>query len=196
MTDRIRAALGAETAFFARVAIRRAAFAVGLMLALSPVPARCESIDGAATSSAARGASVIVSTSGAPSGPAAPAAPTAPSAATPPEATPDAPSLGILRVIAATLATLACVLLVAALLRRTPLGGRAGCLRLESRLALARGGALAVVRIEGRRLVLGVTPGQINLLAELEGGERSTPSEPTRFDRLLSGVLSRERVSR
>ena len=108
-----------------------------------------------------------------------------------------APSLGVVKVTAALLATLACIFVVAAIIRRTPLGGRSGGLRLENRLTLARGGSLAVVRIEGRRLVLGVTPGQINLIAELDeavAGDRDT-LKAGGFERLLGGLLHREGAS-
>jgi flagellar biogenesis protein FliO len=108
-----------------------------------------------------------------------------------------APSLGFFRVTAALFVTLACVFIVAAILKRSPLAGRAGVLRLESRLPLAKGGALAVVRVEDRRMVVGITPGQINLIAELsapesEGAPTTLEAEKTGpFDRVLGAVLRR-----
>ena len=108
-----------------------------------------------------------------------------------------APSLGFFRVTAALLVTLACVFIVAAILKRSPLAGRAGVLRLESRLPLAKGGALAVVRVEDRRMVVGITQGQINLIAELsapesEGAPTTLEAEKTGpFERVLGAVLRR-----
>lgn len=108
------------------------------------------------------------------------------------EGVPEVPSGGALRVTVALLVTLAAILLFATLLKRFRIAGGAapGGLQLENRLALSRGGQVVVVRVDGRRILLGITATQVNLIAELhEHGE--TPEERGAFERLLTGVLGR-----
>jgi len=110
----------------------------------------------------------------------------------------EGPSFSLLRVVAALLATLASVVLVAAILRRTPIAKRAAAFGVEHRLSVARGGSVAVVHVEGRRLLLGITPSQINLIAELDdapapGTASSSPTGGSPFERLFTGLLRRGR---
>jgi flagellar protein FliO/FliZ len=51
---------------------------------------------------------------------------------------------------------------------RKPLGGRGGPLGVLARQALTRNASVAVIRIDGRALVLGVTESQVTLLAETD----------------------------
>ncbi len=95
-----------------------------------------------------------------------------------------------LRVAAALAFTLAIVVGLAALLRRSSFPGGAGSLRVEQRLSVARGGQVAVVHVDGKRLLVGITQSQVNLIAEL----RDPPADPaasearTSFDRILTSL--------
>lgn len=52
------------------------------------------------------------------------------------------------------------------------LGGKAkGLIRIEATVPLGERRSLMVVAVEGRRLLLGLTPAQISLVTELERGE-------------------------
>jgi flagellar biogenesis protein FliO len=104
----------------------------------------------------------------------------------------DSPSTGAFKVVVALLVTLASILLFATLLKRVPLaGGQAGDLTLESRLAVTRGGQVAVVRVDERRILLGITASQVNLIAELDEKAKATPVDRNTFERLVSGMLRR-----
>lgn len=110
----------------------------------------------------------------------------------------DAPSFSLLRVAAGLLVTLATVVLVAAILRRTPIAKRAAAFGVEHRLSVARGGSVAVVHVEGRRLLLGITPSQINLITELDeaparGTASSSAAGGSPFERVFTGLLRRRR---
>ena len=106
---------------------------------------------------------------------------------------PDAAAPSLMRVGAALLAVLALLLCIHAVLRRTALAPRGGVLRIETRLPVARGGHVAVVRVDGRRLLVGVTPTSVNLITEL-GDATAAVEGPTagRFDLLLAGLLRRK----
>ncbi|MGE0394803.1 MAG: FliO/MopB family protein [Vicinamibacterales bacterium] len=66
------------------------------------------------------------------------------------------------------------------LLRRGVAGRRAaGPLRVETALSLGERRTLVIVGVEGRRLLLGVTPASVALVAELDRGDA--------FDRALAG---------
>jgi flagellar protein FliO/FliZ len=72
-------------------------------------------------------------------------------------------TLGALLVVLALLAGLAWAL------RRGLLSRRAGqMLAVETALALGDRRSLVVVTVEGRRLLLGLTPGQVSLVTELK----------------------------
>ena len=51
---------------------------------------------------------------------------------------------------------------------RKPLGGRGGPLGVVARQALTRNASVAVIRVDGRALVLGVTETQVTLLTEVD----------------------------
>lgn len=138
------------------------------------------------------------------------AAPSDPATAIPPAATQPAPTNSpiplvpqseagapsLLRIGAALLAVVALLLGVQAILKRTALARGAGDLRIETRLPVAKGGHVAVVRVDGRRLLVGITASTINLISELgDGGEDPVPPPP-RFDRLLAGILKRGGAAR
>lgn len=79
------------------------------------------------------------------------------------------------RLIIATV-LLAIVLLVVTLRRGGP--GRARDVKVGSRVALHRGAYVAVVEVDGRRLLVGVGSQQVALLAELEPAPPA-PAEPS-----------------
>lgn len=107
--------------------------------------------------------------------------------------TPSAEPPSLLRVGAALLVVLALLLGIHAVLRRTSLAPGGGVLRLETRLPVTRGGHVAVVRVDGRRLLVGVTPASVNLITEL-GALPGAVERPAagRFDHVLSGLLRRK----
>jgi flagellar protein FliO/FliZ len=107
--------------------------------------------------------------------------------------TPDAAGPSLMRVGAALLAVLALLLGIHAALRRTSSAGSGRVLRIETRLPVARGGHVAVVRVDGRRLLVGVTPTSVNLITELGCEEAAVEATSVgRFDFLLAGLLRRK----
>jgi flagellar protein FliO/FliZ len=91
----------------------------------------------------------------------------------------------LVRAVVGTFAVLGLVALLAYLLRRGVLtlpGQRAPrSMAVETALALGERRSLAIVRVEQRRLLLGLTPSQVSVLAEL--GEAPAP-----FERALDRV--------
>jgi flagellar protein FliO/FliZ len=86
------------------------------------------------------------------------------------------PDLGAgVRGLAAVFVVLGLVALFAWLLRRGafgPLGRRGPSLvNVETAVPLGERRSLVVVSVEGRRLLLGLTPGQVSLVTELRGAE-------------------------
>ncbi|MBP7146489.1 MAG: flagellar biosynthetic protein FliO [Acidobacteria bacterium] len=75
--------------------------------------------------------------------------------------------LDLLRVGSALVIVLVLALLAARLARRG-IGARGSRMRVEERLVVARGTQLAVVAVDGRRLVLGVSDRAVSLLTELD----------------------------
>ena len=81
------------------------------------------------------------------------------------------------------------------LLRRGVLGRRAqGGLGVESMLALGERRSLAIVTVEGRRLLVGLAPNNVSLVTELglaspkpAGGGGTTPSFDAAFAKALDG---------
>ncbi|HEY8548646.1 MAG TPA: flagellar biosynthetic protein FliO [Vicinamibacterales bacterium] len=65
--------------------------------------------------------------------------------------------------------------------RLGPLQRKTGPVRIETTLPLGERRSLMVVTVEGRRLLLGLTPAQITLVTELE-------KEPRAFETALSRV--------
>ncbi|HEY4333166.1 MAG TPA: flagellar biosynthetic protein FliO [Ilumatobacteraceae bacterium] len=49
-------------------------------------------------------------------------------------------------------------------------------MKVTSRAALSRGAVLVVVEVEGRRLLIGAAPNQVNLIAELDPADTTVPS--------------------
>ena len=94
---------------------------------------------------------------------------------------------GLTRAFIGLAAVLALISVLAWLLRRgvikLPGQGAKGSLALDGTLQLGERRSVVVVQVEGRRLVLGVTATQINLLAEL-GDKRPA------FDRALDRASS------
>ncbi len=84
--------------------------------------------------------------------------------------------LDMLHVAGALAAVLALVVFAGWLLRRTPLGGKGGTVRVHERIPVARGVQLLVVHADGRRLLVGATNSGVNLVTELEpaGDEPAT----------------------
>ncbi len=80
----------------------------------------------------------------------------------------------ILRSLLAILVVLALIALCAWLARRGafgPLGRKApGAVRIETAVPLGERRSLMVVSVEGRRLLLGLTPQQVTLVTELDRG--------------------------
>ena len=94
---------------------------------------------------------------------------------------------GLIRAFIGLVAVLVLISLLAWLLRRgfikLPGQGAKGSMLLDGTLQLGERRSVVVVQVEGRRLVLGVTSTQINLLAEL-GEKRAV------FDRALDRASS------
>lgn len=63
--------------------------------------------------------------------------------------------------------------------RLGPLQRRGGLLAIEATVPLGERRALMVVAVEGRRLLLGLTPAQVTLVTELR------PAPPAKFDAAL-----------
>lgn len=94
---------------------------------------------------------------------------------------------GLIRAFIGLVAVLALIGLLAWLLRRgilkLPGQSAKGSMALDASLQLGERRSVVVVQVEGRRLVLGVTATQINLLAELGAA-------PAAFDRALDRASS------
>jgi flagellar protein FliO/FliZ len=78
----------------------------------------------------------------------------------------------------AVLIVLGLVAGLAWLLRRGSLGaltGRGGAITVETAVALGERRSLVIVAVEGRRLLLGLTPTTMSLVAELPGAALQTP---------------------
>jgi flagellar biosynthetic protein FliO len=95
--------------------------------------------------------------------------------------------LGVARALVALVAVFGLLVGLLWLLRRGHLGGlarrRPGTIAVETAVPLGERRSLVVVAVEGRRLLLGVAPGQVSLLTELRGG----PDFPAALDRQLDG---------
>lgn len=85
----------------------------------------------------------------------------------------------LLRMVVSTLVVLALLILLARYLQRRQVGGGAGRVRrqqataveLVARHGLTRGASVAVVRVGGQTLLLGVTDSSVQVLRELEEPE-------------------------
>ena len=78
----------------------------------------------------------------------------------------------------AVLIVLGLVAGLAWLLRRGSLGalaGRGGAINVETAVALGERRSLVIVSVEGRRLLLGLTPTSMSLVAELPGAGLGPP---------------------
>jgi len=78
----------------------------------------------------------------------------------------------------AVLIVLGLVSALAWLLRRGSLGaltGRGGAITVETAVALGERRSLVIVAVEGRRLLLGLTPTTMSLVAELPGAALPAP---------------------
>jgi flagellar biogenesis protein FliO len=82
----------------------------------------------------------------------------------------------LLRVGGSLVAVVALALLAARLARRAGVRGPGAGLRVVDRVGLTREGAVTVVEVAGRVLVLGVTAASVSLLTELPSG--SLPARP------------------
>ncbi len=83
-----------------------------------------------------------------------------------------------IRGIAAVIIVLLLVVAAGWLLRRSPLalrGAGRGPVRVETAVPLGDRRSLLVVEVEGRRLLLGMTPAQVSLVAELQPATGSEP---------------------
>jgi flagellar protein FliO/FliZ len=86
----------------------------------------------------------------------------------------------------AVLIVLALVGALALLLRKGALGtlGRKGkVIQIETAVPLGDRRSLVIVAVEGRRLLLGLTPGQVSMVAELS----ALPELPPAFEQHLDG---------
>jgi flagellar protein FliO/FliZ len=98
--------------------------------------------------------------------------------AAPDPAAPFSPDMSAgIRSLAAVAVVLALVALFAWLLRRGvfgPLGRRgASVVTVETAVPLGERRSLVVVAVEGRRLLIGLAPGQVSMLTELQAGPAS-----------------------
>lgn len=93
-------------------------------------------------------------------------------------ATTGVPALPWFEAIVATLIVLALLGATLWLLRKglTRRGAGAAAMRVESSLSLGERRSLVVVHVEGRRLLVGVAPGQVRLVTEL-GATPPAPQE-------------------
>jgi flagellar biosynthetic protein FliO len=103
-----------------------------------------------------------------------------------PAATPVDPGLDTVRAIVALIAVTIVLAGFLWLLKRgtfaaTSRGGRQG-LAIESAISLGERRSLVIVGVEGRRLLLGLSPAQVNLIAELGRA-------PTSFGTALDGAI-------
>jgi flagellar protein FliO/FliZ len=81
----------------------------------------------------------------------------------------------------AVLIVLGLVAAMAWLLRRGSLGalaGRGGAINVETAVALGERRSLVIVSVEGRRLLLGLTPTNMSLVAELPNALPAPPPAP------------------
>ncbi|HEY3380307.1 MAG TPA: flagellar biosynthetic protein FliO [Vicinamibacterales bacterium] len=92
-----------------------------------------------------------------------------------PTALPGGDVMGAIRGLAAVVIVVGLVAVFAWLLRRGAFGplGRRGpsAIRVETAVPLGERRSLLVVCVEGRRLLLGLTPAQVSLVAELRSAE-------------------------
>ena len=90
---------------------------------------------------------------------------------------------GAVRALAGMVFVLGVLLLVAWLLRRGTFGKmgsrKPDGIRVESAVPLGERRSLMIVNVEGRRLLLGLTPQAVSLVAELRAGEPA-------FDKVLA----------
>jgi flagellar biosynthetic protein FliO len=91
------------------------------------------------------------------------------------------PEIGAgIRGLAAVFLVLGLVAVFAWLLRKGafgPLGRRgASAIAVETAVPLGERRSVVVIAVEGRRLLLGLAPGQVSLLAELHASEASFPN--------------------
>jgi flagellar protein FliO/FliZ len=91
------------------------------------------------------------------------------------------PEIGAgIRGLAAVFVVLALVALFAWMLRKGvfgPLGRRGPSgITVETAVALGERRSVVVVAVEGRRLLLGLAPGQVSMLTELRGGDAGFPA--------------------
>jgi flagellar protein FliO/FliZ len=102
----------------------------------------------------------------------------------------------VLRGIAATVVVLGLLLTLAWLLRRGTItlpGRRAQALvQIEATTPLGERRSLVVVSIEGRRLLLGLTPGQVSLVAELGVVPVTAPAAVSAFAASVDRALQAE----
>jgi flagellar protein FliO/FliZ len=93
------------------------------------------------------------------------------------------------RALITTVIVVGVLALAAWALRRSMGSGRAGGKRvaIETAVSLGERRSLVIVTVEGRRLLLGVAPGHINLVTELDADDR--------FGQSLDASLSRGGVS-
>ena len=85
----------------------------------------------------------------------------------------------------AVLIVLGLVTALAWLLRRGSLGaltGRGGPITVETAVALGERRSLVFVSVEGRRLLLGLTPTTMSLVTELPGAALQAPPAATRTE--------------
>jgi len=92
----------------------------------------------------------------------------------------------VYRLIVATI-LLAIVFAVVVLRRGTPARTRA--IKVTSRAALHRGAFVAVVEVEGRRLLVGAGAQQVTLLTELEPAPPAPPADADGFDGPLAPAV-------
>jgi flagellar protein FliO/FliZ len=96
----------------------------------------------------------------------------------------------VARSLLAVLVVLGLIALCAWLVRRGALGslGRKGpsALRIETALPLGDRRSLVLVSVEGRRLLLGLTPQQVTLVTELSTGETPAPPRAPAFSDALA----------
>ena len=110
----------------------------------------------------------------------------------------DAAVPGVGEAIRGIAAVIIVLLLIAAagwLLRRSPLalrGAARGPVRIETAVPLGERRSLVIVDVEGRRLLLGLTPTQVALVTELNPPETRNQKPETRFgDALDRSVADR-----
>jgi len=82
----------------------------------------------------------------------------------------------LLRVVGSLVAVVALALVAARLARRAGMRGEGVGMRVVDRIGLTRDGALTVVEVCGRVLVLGVTTTSVTLVTELDPGTATAPA--------------------